>query len=539
LLADRVHRLASLLRGRGLGPGARIGLWFPEGRWIDYAIGYFATARTGACAVVLPTDADTRVLRRIHGDVAMAVVVSAGSQPSPLVDVPTVAVSEATGRGAARAFPSVDGLAVGDVIFTSGSTGTPKGVAATHGALVELANRYRDRSGGALVVGHAVSHSTAIGTRQILVGMIARGATIVSGVPFDARRFLELAAAERVETAVLPAGTGRALVRALETAGVRPLALRKLRFVSDRLDPGLHRQVAALLPATRVVNVYGLTEAGDAHLVITQDDCHLGPGGYPGPGTEVRVMSRTGEWAPPGVDGWVCIRDALQPLAYFSDPGLSDLTWRDGWTITRDVGLVDDTGRVHLKGRAEWLARIGGRTISTLHVEQALAAHPGIAAAAVAALDHPTLGQTLAAVVEAGTELDVADVRTFLHRVLPDYAVPAPIVPVLRLPRSRTGKAPRDAILDIVRKSTSPAVRPCRTGTEAVIASAWAQVLELGRTVGPDDDFFALGGDSLAAVEVAVELEAALGVPVPLDWLFTTSNLGELASALDQSMEGR
>jgi acyl-CoA synthetase (AMP-forming)/AMP-acid ligase II/acyl carrier protein len=301
----------------------------------------------------------------------------------------------------------------------------------------------------------------------------------------------------------------------------------------------VHRELAAALPGCEVLNVFGLTEAGDAHLVITADDCHLGPGGRPARGTEVRVLAEDGSWAAPGQPGAICLRGPLEPMSYVGDRRLTASTWRDGWTVTGDRGRLDDDGRVRLESRAEFIARIGGRSIATADVRDALESHPDIAAAAVVTLPHQTLGQTLVAVVEtaepvgAGRHPDEADLMEFVRGSLPGHAVPSVILPVGQIPLARTGKPSPAAIRELVRRASASARRPCETELEKLVATVWTSVLGLSAPVGPDDSFVRLGGDSMTAVEVLAILEEELGDEIPSDVILSARTLGELARGLE------
>jgi acyl-coenzyme A synthetase/AMP-(fatty) acid ligase/acyl carrier protein len=385
------------------------------------------------------------------------------------------------------------------------------------------------------VLGHGLSHATAVGTRQILVSAVARGATIVTCTPFEPNRFLEMAAEEGIETAVLPAAVGTSLLRSLDSgAAPRPSRLRRLRFISDALSPEVHRGLADRLQNCRVINSYGLTEGGDAHLVVTQDDCHLGPGGYPAPGTEARILSEEGQWLSPGAEGYICLRDAQAPLSYLTHTDQATATWRDGWTVTADRGVMAADGRIHFTGRNESLARVGGRTVSLPQVQSLLERHPAVTSAAVLAVEHPALGQVLAAVVESSASAEALKMRRFLREWLPEHAVPAVTVPTVAIPRLRTGKPNPEAIRALVRAHLDAEPRDCLPGTQSMLATVWERVLRPGRRVGPDDDFFELGGDSMAAVEVMVCLESEYGVEIPVDVMFAASNLAELAAELDR-----
>ncbi|MFF2409972.1 AMP-binding protein [Streptomyces sp. NPDC058092] len=534
LMAD-ARRLASVLTDSGLAPGTRVALRFGDAEWAAYAVGYFATVMAGGVAVVLPPDATVRELRRMCGDVGVGMSVSTASAPEHwAAGTRHVSVSAARYGDSGYTASAQPAAALADIIFTSGTTGAPKGVAAHHGSLMETVRRYRERPRWAAVLGHGVSHATAIGTRQLLLSAVARSATLVCCVPFDAQTLVQQIERFRVATTVLPTACGRSLIRALEARPDADLSTwRKLRFVSDALSPDHHRKLAELLPGTEVINSYGLTEGGNAHLVVTQDDCHLGPGGRPAQGTEVRIMSTDGSWAEPGAPGCVCIRDSAQPLVYLMDPQATQATWRDGWTITGDIGFTDDTGRVHLTGRSDTLARIGGHTVGLRQVRRALEEHPSVRAAAVVVQSHSTLGQTLAAAVEwTAAGQDLGELRKHLTTALPAYAVPSPVVAVEELPTGSNGKTRHEAVAALIR-ARSVSGRPCRTETERTVAGVWQRVLGITHPVGPDDEYFALGGDSLAAVEIAIELEQLTHVDVDYSWFQSSPNLGALAAELE------
>lgn len=538
-LAGSVLSTAADIGALDLPPASRVALGFREGEWIDYAIAYLATLLSGATAVVLPTDAQLHTLRLICRDYGTALVLHPAGDAPPQLGIAARVVGAGGGTPGGQGAPRLrvagpDTLA--DIVFTSGSTGTPKGVAATHADLLRIARGYRNRPGAA-VLAHGISHSTAIGTRQLLLSTMVRGATMAACVPFETRAFLAMAAARSASTAVVPAATGRHLARALnESPGVRPDALRVLRLVSDYLRPEIHRDLAASLPGARVINAYGLTEAGDAHLVVAEEDCDLGPGGHPAPGTEAAIMDEAGALLPPGEEGYVCLRDQKTSLSYPTDPFGTVATWRDGWTLTGDRGRIDASGRVRLTGRDYGLAGIGGKTVSVASVKAALESLPGVEAAAVVALPHPTLGQTLAAAVETTGDPAEADVESLADRLagtLPGHAIPSPLVAVGAMPLSRNGKPHQESVLRLVQQQLASASRPCETPTERLVAHAWERVLDLAEPPGAESDFFQLGGDSMSALEIAVELENELGVDLPSNALFTASTPAGLARVLD------
>ena len=129
------------------------------------------------------------------------------------------------------------------------------------------------------------------------------------------------------------------------------------------------------------------------------------------------------------------------------------------------------------------------------------------------------------------TNSKISAVRQWLGARLPEYMVPAQIVVLEEFPLTSSGKIDRKALPEPVFAATS--FRAPQTQTEKTVAEVFAEVLGLGR-VGVDDDFFALGGDSLIAIRVCARLQSALGRDVPVRYLFDASTAGDLAAYLDR-----
>ncbi|WP_160110878.1 non-ribosomal peptide synthase/polyketide synthase [Mycolicibacterium houstonense] len=128
------------------------------------------------------------------------------------------------------------------------------------------------------------------------------------------------------------------------------------------------------------------------------------------------------------------------------------------------------------------------------------------------------------------TNSKVSEVRQWLTSRLPEYMVPSQIVVLEEFPLTSSGKIDRKALPEPV--FTAATFRPPQTPTEKTVAEVFAEVLGLDR-VGLDDDFFALGGDSLIAIRVSARLQSALGKDVPVRYLFDAPTVGRLAECLD------
>ncbi|HET9051372.1 MAG TPA: phosphopantetheine-binding protein, partial [Candidatus Dormibacteraeota bacterium] len=177
----------------------------------------------------------------------------------------------------------------------------------------------------------------------------------------------------------------------------------------------------------------------------------------------------------------------------------------------------------------------GGLNISSVEVEGALAAHPAVREAAVFGVPHPVLGQDVAAAVALRSPVDVRELQALVRGVLGETRVPRRIEVVDALPRTDTGKVRKNELRDRLAAAPPPAAGPPRTSLEAAVAAVWLEVLGVD-SIGVDDDFFSLGGHSLAATQVAARLAAAHDVELPITLVFEHPTVAETAAALTEAL---
>ena len=174
----------------------------------------------------------------------------------------------------------------------------------------------------------------------------------------------------------------------------------------------------------------------------------------------------------------------------------------------------------------------GGSNVSSVEVENALYEHPAVVDAAVVGIPHPVLGEDVAAAVVVRSPTSERELQDVVRARLAEHHVPHRIVLVDRLPRNPSGKVVKAEVRALVAAATPAATSgAARNRTEAVVVSVWEAVLGLPQ-VGVDDDFFALGGHSLAAAQIAARLGEALGVDVPVAAVFEAPTPAELAARI-------
>jgi acyl carrier protein len=210
----------------------------------------------------------------------------------------------------------------------------------------------------------------------------------------------------------------------------------------------------------------------------------------------------------------------------------------DGWFRTGDEGYLDEDGYLTLTGRLKEIINRGGEKISPREIDDALAAHPVVAQAIAFAVPHEALGEDVAAavVLRPGAAASERQLRDWLFERLADFKVPSRIVIVDAIPMGPTGKRARVGLsATLADKLAAKRVAP-RDPLEIVIADIFRDVLDRDE-VGVDDNYFALGGDSLRGAEVAMRLRAIFGVDLGGAAVFRYPTVAELADEIRSRRE--
>ncbi|MGA5759621.1 amino acid adenylation domain-containing protein [Nonomuraea bangladeshensis] len=431
----------------------------------------------------------------------------------------------------------------GYLAFTSGTTGEPKPVVAAEEPLARFLDWYAaefaltadDRF--ALLAG--LAHDPLL--RDVWTPLTL-GATLHVPAQDRVRDPARLAAWLR-ERAITVAHVTPQLATLIAAAGVELPDLRLVVFGGDRLTFADVARFAAVAPKARLVNAYGTTETPQAQAVHELTG-QVGTSGDPVPvghgvdGAELLVLDAGGAPAAVGELGEVVVRSRRLAQAYAGDdeltrsrfsrePGGGPARYRTG-----DLGRYDPDGRVVPAGRADGQVKIRGHRVELGEVEAALAAHPGVLAAAARAAEQPGGPVLHAYAVPAGAAVQAGELRRHLAARLPDYAVPAELVLLPALPLTPNGKVDRAALpAPPPRAAAGPGQEPA-TATERLVAGVWREVLGLPR-VAADANFFEIGGHSLATAQVQARLAAALGREVPIVDLFRFPTVRTLAAHLD------
>jgi amino acid adenylation domain-containing protein/non-ribosomal peptide synthase protein (TIGR01720 family) len=404
------------------------------------------------------------------------------------------------------------------VMYTSGSTGVPKGVVVTHQAVAALAADRRWAGSHGRVLVHSPQAFDA-STYEWWVALLSGGQLVVAPAgDQDIGGLGRLIAAAGVTALWLTAGIFAVMAEEFP----RSLAGTSAVWTGGDMFPAAAaRRVLAHCPDTIVVNGYGPTEATvfvSCHMLRAADQIPgMVPIGRPVDNTVVYVLDEFLGLVPPGVTGELYVAGAGLARGYLNRPALTSGRFvacpfggERRMYRTGDLARWTADGMLVFAGRADGQVKIRGFRVETGEVEAVLAGHPGVAQAVVVAReDQPGQRRLVAYVVPADHSgpADGPALREHVGGLLPDYMVPAAVVSVDALPVTVHGKVDRAALPAPDWASPGGGREPV-TAAEELACSLFAEVL--GReSVGPEDSFFYLGGDSIMSIQLVARARRA------------------------------
>src|SRR5688572_4073267 len=559
-LCGHLKHIAGMLNSRGLGRGDRLALVLPNGPETFTA---FLAVACGAVAAPLNPALSAGEFDSALQDLGISAVIVPASTESPARAVaekcgmPVLELSfdpvdpagiftlggQKTASHSIRnpAFASGDDIAL--VLSTSGTTARPKIVPSTQSAMI---------AGATLTI--AALHLTAADrylcvmpmyhAHALMTGLAAllAGGAVIAVPPFDAGDFFRwLAEFRPTWYSSAPTIHQAILARAHEYRTI--VAGSSLRFVRSSAAPLPPIVLAELEEVFRapVIEGYGMTETC---LYATSNPLpplarKIGSVGV-AVGVEVAILDEKGASLPAGQPGEIAVRGANIMTAYENNPDANTEAFIDGWFRTSDCGYLDRDGYLYITGRLKETINRGGEKITPGEVEEALAQHPEVAAAVVFAVPHPTLGEDVAAAVvlrnDSGSS--VLDLRRYAAARMAGHKIPGQIVLVDAIPASSTGKIPRARLAQLFSDRFQAKFVAPRNINELRLAEIWQEVLGVP-SISINDNFFALGGDSIKATQVLSRVRQRLDVEVSIQSFFVAPTVAALAQELSAGGAGR
>ncbi|AGC43404.1 non-ribosomal peptide synthetase [Myxococcus stipitatus DSM 14675] len=563
-LDRRANQLAHALRARGVERETLVGLCVE--RSAATVVGILGILKAGAAYVPLdPTyPADRLAYMVTDSQMPVAITQRHLAERLPTDGVSLLVLEDAAEDLARQPTTSPDvpiseaGLAY--VIYTSGSTGRPKGSLLPHGNVLRLFDAteawFHFDASDVWTLFHSYAFDFSVWE---LWGALLYGGRLVV-VPYLTSRspdaFLQLLHDERVTVLNQTPAAFRQLIQAEERLESKslPLALRSVIFGGEALEP------ATLVPwfqrhgdaRPQLVNMYGITET-TVHVtyrpMTAAEAAHTqqSPIGLAIPDLQLYVLDSRMEPVPIGVTGEIHVGGAGLARGYLGQSGLTaqrfvphPFSHVPGARLYRtgDLARFTPDGQLEYLGRIDDQVKIRGFRIELGEIQVVLSLHPAVREALVLVREETPGARSLVAYLATGDHAppSVADLRQFLLARLPDYMVPSAFVLMERFPLTANGKVDRKALPAPSRERAEPAryVAP-RNDAEATLCAIWSEVLGVPR-VGIQDNFFALGGDSILSIRV-LTLARRKGLDFTLQQLFQHQTVAALMDAAGATRE--
>ncbi len=540
-LNRRAAALAPVLRATGAAPERVVALAVP--RSPELVVALLAVAKSGAAFLPLDLDAPEARLRDILQDSSAVALLVSQETPQALAALHTSVLCVPQSAPATYNVPDwpragPDNLAY--VLYTSGSSGKPKGVLMPHGSL--------SRRLAWLAESWAInSLDRAAQTTQLifdpalieLLLPLTQGASVALPPPgrLHPERLAEFVLAHGATFCALVPSTLAGILNGLR--GREGLKLRVACCGGEVLPAEMANRFLAETGA-QLYNVYGPTEtaifATAWHCVPSAGDSAL-PLGRPIDDTRIYVLDECFQPQPFGVTGEVFIGGGALARGYLARPELTDKhflsdPFRAGARMYRtgDRGWLDSQGQLHFAGRADRQIKLHGFRIEPGDVEAACLTVPGVKQVVVQKVEREGVTR-LHAWLGGHVGFTTAEVQAMLRTRLPDYMVPAGFSLAPTLPLNGSGKIDLQALPMPSVPSVGAARRAPSGVLEPELLALWEQALRV-RPISVHDNFFDLGGDSLAALGILGAMEDRLGRHVPLQTISEHPTIELLARAL-------
>lgn len=570
----RVNRFARLLIDHGVRNGDRVGVYAERSERLPVV--FAAVLRAGAVYVPVDPSYPADRIEYMLGDAEPALLVRAVSAVRDAattavdgiavidLDAPEI-IDELTRhddsplRADELARP-IHPLDAAYLLYTSGTTGRPKGVVINHRAVANHVQWMRDYLGfGAERILQKAPIGFDVSVFELVNALCTGSATVLPPPDWwqaDVEALAEIIHRHRItQVSLVPS-----VVRAFLDAGPDPARLRSMRFVylgGEAVPPPLVEEASRVFGGT-VLGLYGPTEAAMdlthenfADALARPEEFRSALIGLPEWNSTVYVLDEQLRQVPPGVTGELYLGGVQLAQGYHRRQGLSSATFvacpfadEPGARMYRTGDIVrwHPSGSLEYLGRADDQVKIRGHRIELGEVGSVLRQVPGIASAAAIAV-HREADTALVAYyvaepgssLAAGTEAENTEtVKAQLAVRLPHYMIPSFLVKLAALPLTANGKLDRKALPVPDPVGSTGQGRALREGTEHAVAEAIRQVLGItDRTeLAAEDDFLALGGDSITAIRIASALKKG-GFLITTSALFEARTIAAIAAATE------
>lgn len=556
-LWEHVEVIGNQLKSTGIRPSDKIALLLPNGA--EMATAFLATASVACAAPLNPayrkrelafyfSDLQPKILlvdsrldtpaRELAQDQGITVI-----ELSPCKGMAAGLFTLSTPENTSLAEPvydnneNIDETSAALILHTSGTTSRPKQVPLSHANIAASAeNIIRALNLGNDDCGLNIMPLFHIhGLVAGLIAPLASGGRVVCTPGLDPESFFDwLTSFTPSWYSAVPTMHQIILEQArMQNINLAGSSLRFIRSSSAALPSQLLHKLEDRFKCP-VIEAYGMTEA--THQIASNPlppRTHKAGSVGLAAGPEIAIMDNNGLMQPPGDSGEIVIRGKNLTAGYTNNPEANRDNFINGWFKTGDQGYLDAEGYLFITGRLKEIINRGGDNIQPREIDEALMDLDGICQAVAFARPHPTLGEDVAAAVTITPDsgLSEAVIRAFAFERLADYKVPSQIIIVDEIPRGATGKLQRLGLAELLYEQLSSKHAAPGNDLEQLVHDVFIEVLGMD-ILGIHDNFFALGGDSITAMQVITRLQDKVHTELPTVILFQRPTVSELADYL-------
>lgn len=551
-LNQQVNQLAALLISQNINIGDKVGVALD--RSAEMVIALLAIMKAGAAYVPLDPNFPADRLNFMLADSEASLLITSKQYTSLFTtEVKKLFIDDALALSAdfSADEPGVDvqGTDLVYILYTSGSTGLPKGVQITHHNLINLLDSFKNTpgfgQGDILLAVTTISFDMSV--VELFLPLVSGALLIVadSEAVKDGRLLLDTLRKEKVTVMQATPYTWRMIVAA---GWDKPLPVT----VFCGGEPMTKKLADSLLPVCAGLwNMYGPTETTIYSIIkkvtTTAEDITIGK---PVNNTQIYILDEHLKPVEQGGTGEICIGGNGLARGYYNRPELTaekfvnyTFNGEPGYKIYRtgDLGKVVANGDILCLGRIDHQIKIRGFRIETEEIEHNISKLDNVNEAVVAVHTDELDNQRLVAYVQLKDNTLKIDLKDYtavwtdgLRGKLPDYMLPHFYVIIKEIPLTPNGKVDRKALPKPVieaHASSGDVIAPV-TETEKVLTQLWVKYLGI-KNISTTDNFFDLGGHSMVAVQVMVEVEKLTGQRLPIALLFDHPTIQQLANWID------
>jgi len=550
------NSLSNSLISSGIKPGDIVGIYLE--RDIELLVVQLAVLKAGAAFALLDRQYPSEMLARLLENFDIPIVLTKTEFSAVFSKVARTQILSLDELGdCSNENPpniKVDPDATCFVLFTSGSTGIPKGVIHSHRNILSrihaASNSFETKIEDVFA---QISPLSSVDAIDEIFHPLTFGAS-VSIVPYsivvDPIRLIEVLEGTGVTKMILVPSLLSVILRMIKKDERRLINLKVWVIGGEALSPILAKSFYEKFPTSKLKNFYGLTEGDATTCEISSLDEQITVG-YPIVNTKVYVLDDKLGLLPPGIQGDIYLagsglfkgywnRPDLDAERFFINPYSNERIFKTG-----DIGYFLPDGRLVYVGRSDRSVKVRGFRVELGEVEAAIGNFSNVQECAVKAwvtddntnTDLPN--QTIIAayvVFKESNESAMLELREYLKKHLPDYALPKGIIEVPGIQLLPNGKVDYSKLpklnLEDVRPSSNYTAP--RDEIESYLVNLWEKVLNR-KQIGINDNFFDVGGDSLLVIILIAELEKTFRRTLSLALLFHAPTISQLASALRET----